>query len=201
MRMRSTHLIIRSDSGFLSTAANNRLARARSILEARQSDGRVYARFNPLGARSGRFSSSEPNLQQINRAGLCRAGFGAPPGYVLIVLDYAQIEMLVAAFLSQDPVMLEVFRSGGDMHKSTAALILRVALAAVEKAHRQTAKAGNFGLLFGQRANGLVNYARSNYSVTMTIKQAEQFRRKGPPSRARFEQELSLLRPYCHWTA
>jgi DNA polymerase-1 len=157
---------------------SNRIARASSILEAVQSDGRVYTRYNPLGARSGRFTSCGPNLQQINREGLCRAGFGAPPGRVLIVLDYVQVELMVAAFLSQDQAMLEAIMAGLDLHRQTAALILAIALGAVTKAHRQTAKAVNFGLLFGQGAAGLVNYARANYGVILSLDEAERFRKR-----------------------
>jgi DNA polymerase I-like protein with 3'-5' exonuclease and polymerase domains len=157
---------------------SNRIARASLVLASTQSDGRVYTCYNPLGARSGRFTSSGPNLQQINREGLCRAGFGAPPGRVLIVLDYAQIELMVAAYLSQDPVMLAAIKAGTDLHKQTAALILAIALVSVTKAHRQTAKAVNFGLLFGQGAAGLVNYARVNYGVTLSLDEAERFRKR-----------------------
>ena len=157
---------------------SNRLARAESILTAVQSDGRVYTRYNPLGARSGRFTSSGPNLQQINREGLCRAGFGAPLGRVLIVLDYVQIELMVAAFLSGDPEMLSAIKVGLDLHRQTAALILGLALESVTKTHRQTAKAVNFGLLFGQGAAGLVNYARANYGVILSLDEAERFRKR-----------------------
>jgi DNA polymerase-1 len=100
-------------------------------------------------------SRNPPNLQQINREGLCRAGFGASPGRVLIVLNYAQIELMVAAYLSQDPVMLAAIKTGLDLHKQTAALILAIALESVTKTHRQTAKAVNLGLVFGQGAAGL----------------------------------------------
>jgi DNA polymerase-1 len=157
---------------------SNRIARAESILSEVRSDGRVYTRYNPLGARSGRFTSSGPNLQQINREGLCRAGFGAPPGRVLIVLDYVQIELMVAAFLSQDPAMLEAIIAGLDLHRQTASLILAIVLEAVIKAHRQTAKAVNFGLLFGQGAAGLINYARANYGVILSLDEAERFRKR-----------------------
>jgi DNA polymerase-1 len=157
---------------------SNRLARAESILESVQSDGRIYTRYNPLGARSGRFTSSGPNLQQINREGLCRAGFGAPPGRILIVLDYVQIELMAAAFLSQDPEMLSAILAGLDLHRQTASLILGIPLETVTKAHRQTAKAVNFGLLFGQGAAGLVNYARANYGVILSLEEAERFRKR-----------------------
>jgi DNA polymerase-1 len=96
----------------------------------------------------------------------------------LIVLDYVQIELMVAAFLSQDSEMLEAILAGLDLHLQTAALILAIALEAVTKAHRQTAKAVNFGLLFGQGAAGLVNYARANYGVILSLDDAERFRKR-----------------------
>ena len=84
-----------------------------------QETGRIYAAYNVCGAKSGRLSCSKPNLQQINREGLCRSGFGAPPGRILIILDYVQIELMVAAFLSEDRAMLA--KPIGDLNLSVRA--------------------------------------------------------------------------------
>ena len=149
-----------------------------SLLSAIAPDERIYAHYNPMGARSGRFSSNGPNLQQIKRAGRMRRAFIATPGRVLIVLDYSQLELRVAALLSGDETMLEAFRRGEDMHKQTAAAVLAKALEEINKDDRQTAKAVNFGLIFGQRAKGLVAYALANYGVRLTLTQAEKLRRK-----------------------
>jgi DNA polymerase I len=149
-----------------------------ALLEAITPDGRIYAQYNPLGAVSGRFSSSGPNLQQINRAGAMRGAFCALPGRVLVILDYSQLELRVAALLSRDGTMLTAFMAGEDLHVQTASIVLRKSLEEVTKGDRQTAKAVNFGLLFGQRAKGLVAYARANYGVVLTLEQAEQIRRR-----------------------
>ena len=83
-------------------------------------DGRVHTNFKPHGAETGRFSSSEPNLQNIPSSGqygkLIRNLFVAPPGYKLIVADYSQIEPRVIASLSRDPIMLENYMTGGDIY-------------------------------------------------------------------------------------
>ena len=149
-----------------------------SLLSTIAPNHRIHAHYNPMGARSGRFSSSSPNLQQVKRDGRMRSAFIATPGRVLVVLDYSQLELRVAAFLSGDETMLDAFRRGADMHRQTAAAVLTKVLEAINKDDRQTAKAVNFGLIFGQRAKGLVAYALANYGVHLTLPQAEQIRRK-----------------------
>ncbi|NBT46502.1 MAG: hypothetical protein EBT07_01610 [Actinobacteria bacterium] len=83
-------------------------------------NGRVHTNFKAHGAETGRFSSSEPNLQNIPSSGdygkLIRNLFIAPPGYKLVVADYSQIEPRIIAALSQDPIMLENYRTGGDIY-------------------------------------------------------------------------------------
>ena len=148
-----------------------------ALLAAIAPDNRIHAQYNPMGARTGRFSSNDPNLQQIKR-GRMRGAFIAPPGRVLVILDYSQIELRVAVLLSGDETMLEAFRRGDDLHKQTAAAVLGKKPSTITKEDRQTAKAVNFGLIFGQRAKGLVAYALANYGVRLTLQQAESLRRK-----------------------
>lgn len=117
-------------------------------------DGRVHTTFKQTGAVSGRLSSAEPNLQNIPSRGeagsTIRKLFVAAPGKLLLSLDYSQIELRVAASLSGDPEMLNVYRTGGDIHAATAA--------SVTNGDRKLAKNLNFGLVYGMSAEGLRRY-------------------------------------------
>lgn len=127
-------------------------------------DGRIHPNIKLDGARSGRTSCTSPNLQNIPRAQtpegkMARDCFVAPPGFVLVEVDYSQLELRVAAMLSQDPVMLEIFASGVDYHLRTAQLVSQLAWnikpEQVEDAHRSKAKSVNFGILYGKTARTL----------------------------------------------
>ena len=148
---------------------------AQTLLEAIGEDGRIHASFNPMGTRTGRFSSSAPNLQNISRESL-RACFIASPGNKCIVADYSQIELRAAAVIATEEQMLKAFAEGKDLHSRTAGLILGKPEADVSKEDRKLAKAVNFGLLYGQSAQGLVRYAKATYGLDLTTVEAEQFR-------------------------
>lgn len=122
-------------------------------------DGRIHPSILLDGARSGRTSCADPNLQNIPRADTddgkrARDCFVAPRGYVFVQLDYSQLELRVAAYIARDAAMADLFRSGVDFHLGTAKLISKVAWGiepdAVTKAHRTGAKAYNFGLAYGK---------------------------------------------------
>ncbi|MBN8459393.1 MAG: bifunctional DNA primase/polymerase [Verrucomicrobia bacterium] len=132
-----------------------------------RSDGRIHGLFDPLGTATGRFSSKEPNLQNIGRGEL-REAFSVPEGKRLIVADYSQIELRAAAAIAGETRMIEAYKAGADLHKLTAATVLGKPEDAVTKADRQLAKAVNFGLIYGQSAPGLVKYAATSYGVAMT---------------------------------
>ncbi len=135
----------------------------------RPDTGRVHTRFNQTVAATGRLSSSEPNLQNIPaRTPLgrrIRQAFIAPPGKKLVSLDYSQIELRLLAHVTKDPVMLDTFQKGEDVHRRTAAEIFDKALDEVSKDERTAAKAINFGLLYGM---GVLRLARE-----LGIKRAE----------------------------
>ena len=120
------------------------------------SNSRLHTTFIQTGTATGRLSSRDPNLQNIpvrNDAGRkIRQAFTATEGNVLISADYAQIELVILAHLSQDPVMCEAFRNGTDVHKATAALIYQVTPDAVTPEMRRTAKTINFGVIYGMSA-------------------------------------------------
>jgi DNA polymerase I-like protein with 3'-5' exonuclease and polymerase domains len=128
-----------------------------------------------LGAQTGRFSSSDPNLQNVGRGEL-RACFVPAPGCALVIADYSQIELRVVAAVAKETKMLAAYASGADLHKQTASLVLGKPLDQVTKDDRQLAKAVNFGLIYGQSSSGLVKYAEASYGVKITEREATEFR-------------------------
>jgi DNA polymerase-1 len=121
--------------------------------------GRIHTSWEQTVAATGRLSSSDPNLQNIPiRTELgrkIRAAFVAQPGYSLVSADYSQIELRVLAHLSGDPVLVESFRTGEDVHQRTAMEIFSLAAGDVQREHRTRAKAVNFGIIYGQGESGL----------------------------------------------
>ena len=138
--------------------------------------GRIHASFAIGGTDTGRLACRNPNIQNPPKESDFRALFAASDGRVMVVADYSQIELRVMALVAQEKTMLAAFRQGIDLHRKTVAALTGVPLDAVTKAQRQLAKAVNFGLLFGQGAAGLAKYAKTQYGVDMSIKQAEQYR-------------------------
>ncbi|MGC2241876.1 MAG: DNA polymerase I [Acidimicrobiia bacterium] len=124
-------------------------------------DGRIHTRFNQMAATTGRLSSDRPNLQNIpirSESGrTVRRAFVAGEGAKYLVADYSQIELRVLAHMSQDPFLLEAFRSGSDIHTATAARVWGLAESEVSTEQRRTAKMINFGLLYGMEAFGLAD--------------------------------------------
>ncbi len=122
-------------------------------------DGRIHTSWEQAVAATGRLSSSDPNLQNIPiRSELgrkIRAAFVPPPGHAIVSADYSQIELRVLAHLSQDPVLLEAFRTGQDIHLRTAMEIFGVTEETVTREHRTRSKAVNFGVIYGQGDSGL----------------------------------------------
>jgi len=121
--------------------------------------GRVHSSFNQTVAATGRLSSSDPNLQNIpirgEWGGIIRQAFVAEPGNLLVSADYSQIDLRMAAHLSGDQRMLEVFTKGMDVHAATASFIFGVPQNKVTPDQRRTAKEVNFGILYGMGAFGL----------------------------------------------
>lgn len=121
--------------------------------------GRVHTTFNQIGAATGRLSSSNPNLQNIPiRTELgreIRAAFVPRESWRLIVADYSQIELRLLAHMSLDPVLVDAFRHGEDIHTRTAAEVFGVGPIMVTPEMRRNAKAVNFGIVYGQTPFGL----------------------------------------------
>lgn len=121
--------------------------------------GRVHTSYHQAVAATGRLSSSDPNLQNIpvrNEQGRrIRQAFVPSPGFKLVAADYSQIELRIMAHLSGDKGLLTAFAEGKDIHRATAAEVFGVELTAVTSDMRRSAKAINFGLIYGMSAFGL----------------------------------------------
>lgn len=121
--------------------------------------GRVHTSYHQAVAATGRLSSSDPNLQNIpvrsEEGRRIRQAFIAEPGYTVLAADYSQIELRIMAHLSQDAGLLQAFKDGLDVHKATASEVFGVPLDQVETHQRRSAKAINFGLIYGMSAFGL----------------------------------------------
>lgn len=146
--------------------------------------GTIHASFNAGSVVTGRLSSSDPNLQQVSYK--LKPAFVPRPGYVLAEIDYSQLELRVAAFISRCEPMIDAFQAGQDLHALLAADIqtrrLRqtdpshepVPISEVTKDQRQGAKSANFGLLYGQGVSGFQSYADKVYGVEFTDVEAQE---------------------------
>jgi DNA polymerase-1 len=121
--------------------------------------GRLHTTFNQAGAATGRLSSNNPNLQNIPvRTELGRSIRGAfvpEPGWLFVAADYSQVELRIVAHLSGDARLAEAFHGGEDVHRRTAAEVLGIPMDQVTPVQRNSAKAVNFGIVYGQTAYGL----------------------------------------------
>ena len=135
--------------------------------------GRLHTSFCQTGTATGRLSSSDPNLQNIPvRTELgrqIRAAFVAAPGNTLLSADYSQIELRILAHFSNDPVLVEAFRTGQDIHARTAEEVFGVGPMLQNAEHRRAAKAINFGIIYGQTPFGLAA------QLSIDQKEASQF--------------------------
>jgi DNA polymerase I len=133
------------------------------------SEGRVHTTFNQVGTATGRLSSTNPNLQNIpirtEKGREIRAAFIASPGHALLSADYSQIELRLMAHFSDDPLLVQAYRSGQDIHTLTASEVFGVPSVSMSKETRNRAKAVNFGIVYGISPFGL--------AANLNIPQAE----------------------------
>ncbi|HAJ27156.1 MAG TPA: DNA polymerase I [Syntrophus sp. (in: bacteria)] len=158
--------------------------------------GRVHTSYNQAVTATGRLSSSNPNLQNIPirtvEGKRIRQAFIAPPGKRLISADYSQIELRVLAHLSEDRTLIDSFRSGEDIHSSTASTIFGVFPELVNEEMRRQAKVINFGILYGMSAFGLAK----ELNLTQKLAQAyiDEYFRKYEGVKRYLDQVLALAR-------
>ena len=143
------------------------------LLKVIGEDGRIHTRFNQTEARTGRLSSDNPNLQNIpirtELGSQLRAYFVARPGCVLVDADYSQIELRILAHVTGDEHMQQAFLTGEDIHRSTAAKIYNLPLEQVTPRLRSSAKAINFGIMYGKGAYSL------SKDIGVSVKEADVF--------------------------
>ncbi|HBP79992.1 MAG TPA: DNA polymerase I, partial [Halomonas sp.] len=134
--------------------------------------GRVHTSYHQAVTATGRLSSSDPNLQNIpirtEEGRKIRQAFVARPGYRIVAADYSQIELRIMAHLSEDKGLLEAFAEGRDIHTATAAEVFGTSLEKVSGDQRRSAKAINFGLIYGMSAWGLARQLRIDRSQAQT---------------------------------
>ena len=135
--------------------------------------GRLHTSYNQTGSATGRFSSSNPNLQNIpirtEMGREVRRAFVAPQGYVLLAVDYSQIELRVMAHISEDATLIDAFHRGLDIHRATAATVNGIDPDDVTYEQRNFAKRVNFGLMYGM---GAFRLARDS---DLSLAEAENF--------------------------
>ncbi|HEY9852098.1 MAG TPA: bifunctional 3'-5' exonuclease/DNA polymerase [Leptolyngbyaceae cyanobacterium] len=140
--------------------------------------GRIHPNWFQIGAKSGRFSCREPNLQNIPRDKATRQCFKAATGYVLLKADYSQIELRIMAKVSGDRLLIAAYSKGEDLHKLTASLVLGKPLSDINPEDRQLGKIINFGLIYGMGAKKFKNLAQTEHGRTLSLKEASQFRKR-----------------------
>ena len=129
-------------------------------------DNRIYPNWKQIGAATGRMACSDPNLQSIPHGYGHHSCIRTLEDRTLVIADYSQIELRLAAKMWNESAMIEAFREGDDIHITTARSLTGRSNVTAEE--RKLAKAVNFGLIFGQGPEGLRQYARNNYGVAMT---------------------------------
>ena len=141
--------------------------------------GRLHTTFIQTGAATGRMASQNPGLQNIpvktEQGRRIRHAFLASPGFVLAAFDYSQIELRIAAFLSEDPQLMDIFKRGEDVHRAVAAAVFRVSPEEVDYEMRRRAKVINFGILYGMGVNALKTNLEAGADATVPRAEAQEY--------------------------
>jgi DNA polymerase-1 len=158
--------------------------------------GRLHTRFEQAVAATGRLSSTNPNLQNIpirtETGRRIRKAFRAPDGWALLVADYSQVELRILAHIAQEPVLIESFRRGEDIHASTAAMVFGGTPTLVTPDQRRAAKVINFGILYGMSPFGLA--ANLGIDQKEAARFIEAYLERLPRVRAYIEETLERAR-------
>lgn len=142
---------------------------------------RLFPNFKLHGTVTGRTSCTDPNLQQVPRDPIIRNLVGAPEGWSVVEIDYSQAELRIAAIMSGDETMKRIYQTGGDIHTHTFEMITGEKVSDdkyIRKEQRKKAKAVNFGFVYGMGWRKFKIYARDNYGVDLTDREAEKWREK-----------------------
>lgn len=159
------------------------------IKERLDNNNKLHASFSQTGTVTGRLSCKDPNLQNIPRgdetSAIVKRVFSVPTDYTMVCVDYSQVELRLVALFSKDPEMINAYAHDQDLHTLTAKNTLNVSNddwdkldAKVKKTYRTSAKAINFGFIYGMSADKFKDYAYQTYAVEMTLKEAQQIRTK-----------------------
>ena len=163
-------------------------------LQVKHNGGRIHSSFQQAVTATGRLSSTEPNLQNIPirtaEGRRVRKAFIAEKGYKLMAADYSQVELRIMAHLSRDPSLLFAFSSDQDVHKTTAAEVFNTPLNTVTSKQRRSAKAINFGLIYGMSAFGLAK--QLNISRSEAQQYVERYFEKYPGVKSYMDQTKAL---------
>jgi DNA polymerase-1 len=176
--------------------------------------GRLHPDMLPLATETGRFASKNPNCQNMPRAGADDVGvrnfITAPEGKILLSLDFSQIELRVGAFYCKDEKMLETYRSGGDIHALTTAVIYKIPLeqamdknAPDYKERRTIAKNCNFGTFFGLFPKGLQKTLKFKAGLDVSLVECENIIRNlkmGYPRLQRWQEEIKTRAKFRKYT-
>lgn len=176
--------------------------------------GRIHPDLMPLATETGRFASKNPNCQNMPRAGADDVGIRnfitAPEGKILLSLDFSQIELRVGAFYCKDEKMLETYRSGGDIHALTTAVIYKIPLAEASdknapnyKERRTIAKNCNFGTFFGLFPKGLQKTLKFKAGLDVSLAECETIIRNlkaGYPRLSRWQEETKKRAEFRKYT-
>lgn len=145
-------------------------------LERMDTKGRLHTNFKPFHTVTGRLSSADPNLQQVPRDEFIRGLIGGVEGHKVIEVDYSQVELRLVAYYSRDRTLLSAFHNKDDIHTITAQAL--TGKTEPEKEERKKAKAVNFGFVYGMGAEKFKMYARDNFGVKISLKEAKETRQK-----------------------
>jgi DNA polymerase I-like protein with 3'-5' exonuclease and polymerase domains len=138
--------------------------------------GRLHAYFDQFGADSGRFTSRNPNAQNPSKKAGIRDAVKPQTGNAFVDCDYTSVEMLIMAALSGDETMIQAIKDKVDLHKLTGSAVAGKSIEEVTKDERQASKAVNFSLIYAAGAETLKDYAKTAFSVEMTLEEAEKAR-------------------------
>jgi DNA polymerase-1 len=139
---------------------------------------RVFGKFNVVGAKSGRMTCSNENIQQIPRELRSVFGFEDYEDKVYVVADFPQIELRLAGLIWQEENMIKAFEEGIDLHKYTASVIYNKPMEVVEKLERQISKSANFGLLYGMSGRTFAKYVYTNTGIALSEDEGDFIKHK-----------------------